>query len=115
MSKELTIEEKEMTKRQKLIAGWDQNALKNACVFIAGVGALGCEIGKDLALCGVGKLILCDLDTIETSNLSRQMLFYKGDEGQPKAKVAAERLKKMNPYCEIEWYHKPIQDLPMSI
>lgn len=115
MSKELTIEEKEMTKRQKLIAGWDQNALKNACVFIAGVGALGCEIGKDLALCGVGKLILCDLDTIETSNLSRQMLFYKGDEGQPKAKVAAERLKKMNPYCEIEWYHKPIQDLPMSL
>ncbi len=115
MSKELTLEEKEMTKRQKLIAGWDQAALKNSTVFIAGVGALGCEIGKDLALCGVGKLILCDLDTIETSNLSRQMLFYKGDEGQPKAKVAAERLKKMNPYCDIEWYHKPIQELPMSL
>ncbi len=115
LTRELTLEEKEMTKRQKLISGWDQAIMKNAVVFIAGVGALGCEIAKDLALCGVGKLILCDLDTIETSNLSRQMLFYKGDEGQPKAKVAAERLKNMNPYMETEWYFKPIQELPMKL
>ncbi|MBD3350084.1 MAG: hypothetical protein GF364_01200 [Candidatus Lokiarchaeota archaeon] len=116
MSKrELSLEEKEITKRQKLIRGWDQQALKDATVFIAGVGALGCEIAKDLALCGVGKLILCDLDTIETSNLSRQMLFYKGDEGRPKAEVAAERLKRMNPFTEIDFYFKKIQELPMSL
>ncbi|MBN2156510.1 MAG: ThiF family adenylyltransferase [Candidatus Lokiarchaeota archaeon] len=115
MGKELTQEEKEITKRQKLIEGWDQLALKNSTVFIAGVGALGCEIAKDLALCGVGKLILCDLDTIETSNLSRQMLFYKGDEGRPKAEVAAERVKRMNPFIEIQYYFKPIQELPMEL
>ncbi|MHA1820540.1 MAG: ThiF family adenylyltransferase [Promethearchaeota archaeon] len=116
MSKrELTLEEREITKRQKLISGWDQQALKDATVFIAGVGALGCEIAKDLTLMGVGKLILCDLDTIETSNLSRQMLFYKGDEGRPKAEVAAERLKKMNPFIEIEYYFKPIQELPLDL
>jgi molybdopterin/thiamine biosynthesis adenylyltransferase len=115
MGKELTLEEKEITKRQKLIKGWDQLALKQSTVFIAGVGALGCEIAKDLALCGVGKLILCDLDTIETSNLSRQMLFYKGDEGRPKAEVAAERVKCMNPFMEIEYYFKPIQELPMDL
>lgn len=113
--RELTLEEREITKRQKLIKGWDQQALKNATVFIAGVGALGCEIAKDLALCGVGKLILCDLDTIETSNLSRQMLFYKGDEGRPKAEVAAERLKRMNPFLDVDYYFKPIQELPMSL
>ncbi|TFG18717.1 MAG: hypothetical protein EU530_08385 [Promethearchaeota archaeon] len=115
MGKDLTLEEKEITKRQKLIEGWDQLALKNSTVFIAGVGALGCEIAKDLALCGIGKLILCDLDTIETSNLSRQMLFYKGDEGRPKAEVAAERVKRMNPFMEIEFYFKRIQDLPMEL
>lgn len=115
MGKELTLEEREITKRQKLIRGWDQLALKNSTVFIAGVGALGCEIAKDLALCGVGKLILCDLDTIETSNLSRQMLFYKGDEGRPKAEVAAERVKRMNPFMEIEHYFKPIQELSMEL
>lgn len=112
--KELSQEEKDRTKRQKLIHGWDQAALKNGVVFIAGVGALGCEISKDLALMGVGKLILCDMDTIETSNLSRQMLFYKGDEGRFKADVAAERLKKMNPFMETEVYTIPLQKVPME-
>jgi len=115
MGKDLTLEEKEITKRQKLIKGWDQLAFKNSTALIAGVGALGCEIAKDLALCGIGKLILCDIDTIEISNLSRQMLFYKGDEGRPKAEVAAERIKKMNPFMEVEYYFKPIQELPMDL
>jgi molybdopterin/thiamine biosynthesis adenylyltransferase len=113
-TKELTEEERERTKRQKLIQGWDQEVIKNATVFIAGVGALGCEIGKDLALMGVGKLMLCDLDTIETSNLSRQMLFYRGDEGRYKADVGAERLKLMNPFMETEVFTYPLQKIPMS-
>jgi molybdopterin/thiamine biosynthesis adenylyltransferase len=112
--KALTEEERERTKRQKLIQGWDQETLKNACVFIAGVGALGCEIAKDLALMGVGKLMLCDMDKIETSNLSRQMLFYKGDEGRFKAECAAERLKLMNPYMETEVFTYPLQKIPMD-
>jgi molybdopterin/thiamine biosynthesis adenylyltransferase len=115
MSKELTLEEREMTKRQKLISGWDQQALKNSTVFIAGCGALGCEIGKDLTLMGVGHLILCDLDTIETSNLSRQMLFHRGDEGRPKAEVAAERLKQLNQFLNVQFFFKPIQELPMDL
>lgn len=110
----LSREERERTKRQKLIEGWDQNIIKNSTVFIAGVGALGCEIAKDLALAGIGKLILCDLDTIETSNLSRQMLFYKGDEGRFKADVAAERLKLMNPFMETEVYTIPLQKISME-
>ncbi|MHA1886884.1 MAG: ThiF family adenylyltransferase [Promethearchaeota archaeon] len=88
--------------------------VKQSTVFIAGVGALGCEIAKDLALMGIGKLILCDMDTIETSNLSRQMLFYRGDEGRFKAEVAAERLKKMNPFLEVEVFTIPLQQIPMT-
>ena len=110
----LTQEEKERTKRQKLIQGWDQEVIKNSTVFIAGVGALGCEVGKDLALSGIGKLILCDMDKIETSNLSRQMLFYKGDEGRFKADVGAERLKLMNPFMDIEVFTIPLQQIPMD-
>ena len=75
---------------------------------------MGCEIAKDLALAGIGKLILCDMDTIETSNLSRQMLFYKGDEGRFKAEVAAERLTRMNPFMETEVYTIPLQKIPMT-
>ncbi|MHA1584293.1 MAG: ThiF family adenylyltransferase [Promethearchaeota archaeon] len=110
----LSEEELERTKRQKLIQGWDQSVLKQSTVFIAGVGALGCEIGKDLALAGIGKLILCDLDKIETSNLSRQMLFYKGDEGRYKAEVGAERLRLMNPFLETEVFTIPLQKIPMN-
>lgn len=104
-----------MYARQQLIKGWDQGVLEKACIMIVGVGALGCEIAKDFALMGVGKLILVDLDTIETSNLSRQMLFKKGDEGRPKAEVAAERLKEMNPFLIIDTYFQKLQKLPMLV
>jgi molybdopterin/thiamine biosynthesis adenylyltransferase len=101
--------------RQQLIEGWDQSVMDDSCIMIVGVGALGCEIAKDFALMGVGKLILIDLDTIETSNLSRQMLFKPGDEGRYKAEVAAERLKEMNRFLDVEFYNKKLQELPMSV
>jgi len=104
-----------MYARQTLIDGWDQDVLNNGCIMIVGVGALGCEIAKDFALMGIGKLILVDLDTIEISNLSRQMLFKPGDEGRPKAEVAAERLKEMNPYLKVEFFFEKLQKLPMSV
>ena len=104
-----------MYARQQLIDGWDQEIINNGCIMIIGVGALGCEIAKDFALMGIGKLILVDLDTIETSNLSRQMLFKPGDEEQPKAEVAAKRLKEMNPYLDIDYYFEKLQKLPMSV
>jgi len=104
-----------MYARQQLIDGWDQDIIDNGVIMIIGVGALGCEIAKDFALMGIGKLILVDLDTIETSNLSRQMLFKPGDEGRPKAEVAAEKLKEMNPYLKVDFYFEKLQKLPMSV
>jgi molybdopterin/thiamine biosynthesis adenylyltransferase len=104
-----------MFARQQLIDGWDQEIMDKGCIMIVGVGALGCEIAKDFALMGIKKLILIDLDTVETSNLSRQMLFKPGDEGRPKAEVAAERLKEMNPYVQVEFYFEKLQKLPMVV
>jgi molybdopterin/thiamine biosynthesis adenylyltransferase len=104
-----------MFARQQLIDGWDQNVLENSCILIAGVGALGCEIAKDFTLMGIGKLILIDLDTVETSNLSRQMLFRPGDEGKPKAEIATLRLKEMNPFLKIDYYFEKLQKLPISV
>ena len=104
-----------MFARQQLIEGWDQDTLSNSSIMIVGIGALGCEIAKDFALMGIGKLILVDLDTIEISNLSRQMLFRPGDEGRPKAEVAAERIKEMNPYLKVDYYFEKLQKLPVSV
>lgn len=116
----MTVKKEEIFKsrmfaRQQLIDGWDQDVINKGVIMIVGVGALGCEIAKDFALMGIGKLVLIDLDTIETSNLSRQMLFRPGDEGRPKAEVAAERLKEMNPFLKVDYHFEKLQKLPMSV
>lgn len=83
--------------RLRLISWWDQERLKDAVVVVAGAGALGNEAIKNMALLGVGRMFVCDTDTIETSNLTRSVLFRLGDVGRHKAEVACERAVDMNP------------------
>lgn len=81
--------------RFRLIGWWDQEKLAAARVLVIGAGALGNEIVKNLALLGVGRVVVADLDTIELSNLSRSVLYRPDDVGRGKAVVACERA------CEI--------------
>jgi molybdopterin-synthase adenylyltransferase len=83
--------------RLRLISWWDQERLKDAVVVVAGAGALGNEAIKNLALLGVGRLFVCDTDAIETSNLTRSVLFRLGDVGRLKADVACQRAEEINP------------------
>ncbi len=101
--------------RHRLLDGWDQVAIEGSTVLIAGIGALGCEISKNLALSGVGHLILVDMDTIEISNLSRQFLFRYGDRGRYKAEVAAERLLEMNPDIDITFHTCKFQEIDTEV
>jgi len=78
--------------RQRLVPGWDQPRVERARVLVAGVGALGNSVAAELVAHGVRHLALIDNDVIETSNLSRTVLFRAGDEGRRKCDVAAERL-----------------------
>ena len=75
--------------RFEAIEWWNQALLREARVFVVGAGALGNEILKNLALLGVGHVVVVDMDRIELSNLSRSVLFRETDEGQPKADAAA--------------------------
>lgn len=83
--------------RLRLIKWWDQDLLKRTTVVVAGAGALGNEAIKNLALLGVGRLIVSDMDGIETSNLTRSVLFRQHDVGRQKAEVACERAVELNP------------------
>jgi molybdopterin/thiamine biosynthesis adenylyltransferase len=83
--------------RLRLIPWWDQERLREARVLVIGAGALGNEILKNLALLGVGRILIADLDTIEDTNLTRAILFRAGDRGRAKAEVAAERVMEVNP------------------
>lgn len=93
--------------RQERIEWWDQERLQNASVMVVGAGAIGNETLKNLALLGVGNIFIADFDTISTSNLSRTVLFRKGDEGKKKAEVAAERVRELalSDTVNVDWYH----------
>jgi ubiquitin-activating enzyme E1 C len=97
--------------RQLRLPGWRQDILKQSTVLIAGIGGLGVEIAKNLAMVGVGHLILIDMDTIEYSNLNRQILFIGAPEGSSKALFSAKKLNEINPHIKITAYHKPLQEV----
>lgn len=83
--------------RFQLIGWWDQSRLRDAKVLVIGAGAIGNELIKNLALLGIGRLAIADLDTVENSNLSRSILFRYEDCGRPKAEVAAQRAREIYP------------------
>lgn len=101
--------------RQELIPGWDQDRLSNSSVVIAGVGAIGSYVSTILASSGVGTLHIIDFDTIEISNLNRQLLFQEKDVGKPKVEVAAEKLREINPDIKIFAYNKKMEEVPVSV
>jgi adenylyltransferase/sulfurtransferase len=83
--------------RLRLIPWWDQERLKNATVMVVGAGAIGNELIKNLTLLGIGRILVYDMDAIESTNLTRSVLYRAHDVGRYKAEVAAERAKEMNP------------------
>jgi molybdopterin/thiamine biosynthesis adenylyltransferase len=87
--------------RQSLISWWDQDRLREATVLVAGAGALGNELVKNLVLLGVGTIVVADLDQVENSNLARCVFFRETDEGADKATVVAERARAVNPEVRI--------------
>jgi adenylyltransferase/sulfurtransferase len=78
-----------------------QARIGNASALLIGMGGIGCATGAYLASSGVGRLLLCDFDTVDPTNLGRQFLYTPGDVGRPKVEVAAERLGAINPDIQI--------------
>jgi molybdopterin/thiamine biosynthesis adenylyltransferase len=87
--------------RLEAIEWWDQSRLQQARVLVIGAGALGNEVIKNLALLGVGNLLVVDMDHVELSNLSRSVLFREADEGRPKAECAAHTARQIYPAMNI--------------
>jgi molybdopterin/thiamine biosynthesis adenylyltransferase/rhodanese-related sulfurtransferase len=75
-----------------------QQKLKSAKVLVVGSGGLGSPLLLYLAAAGVGTIGIADFDKVDDSNLHRQVLFNINDIGKPKAEVAAEKLKLLNPH-----------------
>lgn len=82
-----------------------QQKLKKSKVLVIGSGGLGSPLLLYLAAAGVGHLGIVDFDTVDDSNLHRQVLFGVSEVGKPKVEAAKQRLEGINPYIEIKIYN----------
>ena len=105
MTKQLNTQQALRYSRQLMLPALDfrgQEALLASKVLLVGVGGLGCAAAPYLVASGVGSLTLADGDSIDRSNLQRQILFRETDIGQSKAQQAAVNLRQLNTDVDIE-------------
>lgn len=97
---QLPREELHRVARQTLLPGFgiaQQEALHGTHVFVIGAGGLGCPLMQQLAAAGVGEISVIDDDTVDLTNIHRQILFGTQDVGRSKVDVAAEKLEQLQP------------------
>ena len=93
--------------RQILMPGFGegvQKKLLNSSVLISGAGGLGSPVSIYLVAAGIGRIIVCDKDTVELSNLNRQILHGTNDIGIAKTESAFSKLRDLNPGVTIQTY-----------
>lgn len=78
--------------------------LQSKTVGIAGAGGLGSNCAIALARVGIGKLVICDFDTVSEDNLNRQYYFFD-QIGYPKVVAIKANISKVNPYVTVEIHH----------
>ncbi|MRS02683.1 HesA/MoeB/ThiF family protein [bacterium] len=99
--------------RQMMLAGWGeagQQKIKNSSVFIAGAGGLGSPVALFLAAAGLGEIRICDDDSVDLSNLNRQILHSDSRIGQLKARSAEQTLLEINPGITINAFAERLDE-----
>jgi sulfur-carrier protein adenylyltransferase/sulfurtransferase len=79
-----------------------QQKLRHARVLVVGAGGLGSPVLSYLAAAGIGVLGIVDFDTVDFTNLQRQIIYATGDVGRSKLEAAAERIRAMNPDVNVQ-------------
>ena len=90
------------------IAESGQQTLLDAHVLIVGMGGLGCPVSLYLTAAGVGQLSLCDGDTVDRTNLQRQVLYTEDDCGKSKVDCAQTRLNALNADTKIHIHNEKL-------
>jgi len=101
---ELSVDEVRRYSRHLIIpdvAMDGQKRLKNAKVLCVGAGGLGSPALMYLAAAGVGTIGIAEFDTVDESNLQRQIIHGQSDIGRPKSESAAESVREINPYVNV--------------
>ncbi|MBW4484482.1 MAG: molybdopterin-synthase adenylyltransferase MoeB [Tildeniella torsiva UHER 1998/13D] len=104
---QLTKEEYERYSRHIILpeVGLDgQKKLKAASVLCVGTGGLGSPLLLYLAAAGIGRIGIVDFDTVDQSNLHRQVIHSESWVGKPKIESAKSRILEINPHCQVDLY-----------
>jgi len=102
--------------RHLLLWGADgQKTIRSATVLLAGAGAIGNEVAKNLALLGVGRIYIVDRDNVEFSNISRMIFFEPTDLRKNKAEVLAKNIHRKFPYVETIAYRGDLERMPLKL
>ena len=88
--------------RTELALGKDGiEKLKNSKIVLFGLGGVGSYIAEALARVGVGNLIIVDGDTVDITNINRQLIANMGTIGRNKAELVKERINLINPFANV--------------
>jgi len=82
--------------------------------LLIGAGGIGCAAGQYLVSSGVGRVVICDFDSIDATNLGRQVLFGPEDIGKSKVRVAGSRLAASNPDIDITIIDSRMDDAQLA-
>ena len=94
----------QFSRTQMLLGEQAMERLYKARVAVFGVGGVGGYVVEALARCGIGRLDLCDSDTVSISNINRQILATHSTVGLLKVEAAKRRIADINPACEVRTY-----------
>lgn len=90
-----------LVRLEKIIGTDNINVLSNKCVLVLGVGGVGGYVVESLARSGIGKIIIVDFDTIDISNINRQIIALDSTIGLKKVDVLEKRIKDINRDCIV--------------
>ncbi len=101
--------------RERLLIGDKIDLLNSKTVLILGLGGVGGYCVESLARANIGNLILVDYDTVDITNINRQIIALHSNIGKKKTECFKERIKDINPNCNVEildiFYNKDNKDL----
>lgn len=93
-----------MFEREELLIGNKIEELKDKTVLIVGIGGVGGYVTESMVRCGIGHLILVDFDTIDETNINRQLIALHSNIGKKKVDAYKERILDINPDCIVDTF-----------
>ena len=86
---------------EKIVGKDSLNILRSKTVLILGCGGVGGYVVEGLTRSGIGRIILVDYDTVDETNINRQVIALNSTVGKKKTDLLEERIKDINPLCEV--------------